>query len=219
MKNDKLSLSDVISSSWGKAKSNYSVVLFSLLIYLLIITVVGVLESGATNIASNNPSGIAIIISLFAPAIMIFRLGVQNLLSIGLTRIFLNIVDGKKAEIPQIFEAEGVFWQYLGASILYGLIIVAGILLLIVPGIYWSIKYQFAMTIVVDRKKSPTEALSISGDITSGYKWWLLLFGIVMALLNLAGLLALGLGLLITIPITLLAHIYVYRTLSLKAKS
>lgn len=55
--------------------------------------------------------------------------------------------------------------------------------------------------------------------MTKGHKGWLFGFAIVLGLLNIAGFLAFGVGLLFTIPITIMAQIYVYRQLEDLPKS
>lgn len=44
-------------------------------------------------------------------------------------------------------------------------------LLLIVPGIVWFVKYMFAGLIMVDRGCTAFDALTESGKKTKGYKW------------------------------------------------
>jgi uncharacterized membrane protein len=59
--------------------------------------------------------------------------------------------------------------------------------------------------------------LKESWRITNGNKWQLFLFGLVLIGLNLVGLLALVVGLLVTAPITWLAATHAYRTLASQA--
>ncbi len=77
-----------------------------------------------------------------------------------------------------------------------------GFLLLIIPGIYFSISYLFAHLFVWFYDIPPAEALTLSRKMVSGnfiqiFWIWLILLGF-----NLLGVLALGLGLLVTIPIS-----------------
>ena len=58
------------------------------------------------------------------------------------------------------------------------------------------------------------EALKESRSVTTGYKWDLALWSLVLIALNLLGTLLLLIGLFITMPVTLMASIYVYRRLS-----
>ena len=105
------------------------------------------------------------------------------------------------------------FFDYLIGSILYGLIVVVGLILLIIPGIIWAIKFQFFDYLIVDKGLGPIDALEKSSDITRGVKWDLFAFGILLAIINILGFLCLVVGLFVTIPVTLVAMAFVYREL------
>lgn len=89
-----------------------------------------------------------------------------------------------------------------------------GFLLLIVPGIIFALMFLFTTFIVIDRQLGPIEAMKESNRITRGHKWRLLGLLLLLTLINILGLMALGLGLLISIPVSSLAFTYAYRTLS-----
>src|SRR3989344_5163600 len=72
--------------------------------------------------------------------------------------------------------------------------------------------------IIIDTKTGPIAAMRESYAITKDSFWKILLFWIVTALFNLLGLLLFWVGLLVTVPITTFASIYIYRELS-KAKA
>jgi hypothetical protein len=109
------------------------------------------------------------------------------------------------------------FWRYFAASILVSLAVVIGMLLLIIPGIILGLMFMFATYIVIDRGVGPIEAVKESSRITKGYKWSLFGFSLLLLLLNLLGLLALGVGLLVTVPVTWLAVANAYRVLGGRA--
>ncbi len=135
-------------------------------------------------------------------------------IQIGMIKIALMFVDNKKPELNDLFNSfPHFFWKYLGASILYGLIIVGGILLLVIPGIVWAIKFQYFNYLIVDKNLGVTDALKKSSQITNGVKWPLFGFGFLLVLINYGGAILLFIGLLVTIPITMIANAYVYRTL------
>lgn len=131
----------------------------------------------------------------------------------GTISLLLKAHDAPEAARVRDLWAPQTFWPYLGASILVGLIVIAGIILLIVPGIIWSLRYLFVPYLVIDRKLSPMAALRESSRITYGHKWELLGLGIVLLCLNIVGAIALLIGLLVTIPLTSIALVHAYRTL------
>jgi uncharacterized membrane protein len=109
------------------------------------------------------------------------------------------------------------FWKYLGASILLALAVTVGFVLLIVPGIILGLMFMFATFVVIERELGPIEAMGESNRITRGHKWQLFGFVLLLVLINLLGLLALVVGLLVSIPVSTLAFVHAYRLLGGKA--
>jgi uncharacterized membrane protein len=129
----------------------------------------------------------------------------------------LLIVAGKKPNLEVIRKdlfKGNVFGHFVLASIVTDIIVIVGYLLFIIPGIYLSLKYRFTLHGVVDKRLSFSDAMNRSSEITEGVKWELIVFSIICGLTNLVGLLCLGFGLLITIPMVEIAKVYVYKHLS-----
>ncbi len=145
--------------------------------------------------------------------IIIFIL-LSILIKIGLVKLFLKVVDGQHTSWKEIFKHTELFFVYLGTSLLFGLGIAAGLVLLIIPGIYVLFTYMFAPIIVIDQKISIRNAFKKSKEMTKGVKWKLLGFLLVLGLANILGALVLFVGLLVSIPVTSLAYMSVYRKLS-----
>ena len=84
----------------------------------------------------------------------------------------------------------------------------------LVGALYLGLRYSMARLAVLDGVDI-VESLRTSKKLTDGVKWHLVLFALAIAGLNLLGFLALVVGLLVTMPISLLAFVHVY----LKLKS
>ncbi len=141
------------------------------------------------------------------------------IISIGLISIALKFLDNQEPKFEDLFSFRPYFWKYLGASILTGLIVWVGFVLLIVPGIYWALKFQFFGYFVVEQGRDPVESMRMSSRITQTVKWKLLGFGVVLAIINVVGAICLFVGLFVTIPVTLLAYASVYRRLLRQTES
>jgi uncharacterized membrane protein len=191
------SIRETIKYGWNKSKENLELVLFSTLLVLAL----GAIVSG---FQGHGPS------LLFTLIGVIFSI----IIRIGYTKIFLRMYDGEKPSFSDIFKEYGLFWKYLGVSILYGLTVLGGLILIIIPGIYWAVRFSFSPLIVVDTRSRIIASMKESYAITKGKFWKLLGFWIVMGLLNILGAIIFGIGLLVSVPVTLFASIYVYRTLS-----
>ena len=111
-----------------------------------------------------------------------------------------------------------MFFKYLIGSILYGLIVFAGTILLIIPGIIWGIQFCFYDYFIIDKGLGPIEALKRSSAITRGVKWDLFVFSLILLGINLLGALCLLIGLFATIPTTMVAIAFVYRKLLAQAE-
>lgn len=147
---------------------------------------------------------IGFLISLVASAVI----------TIAYARLALSAADGAHVDWHGLWAPEH-FLNMLGAIVIQSVIIIVGFVLLIVPGIIASLLLAFTQLALVDKKLTPIEALKESYRLTKGHLWDLFLFAIVLLLINLAGLIALVVGLLVTVPVTLIAVAYVYKKFKL----
>jgi uncharacterized membrane protein len=74
--------------------------------------------------------------------------------------------------------------------------------------------FMFATYLVIDKNMAPMDALKESRRMTYGHKWNLFLFGLGLIGINILGFLALIIGLLVSLPVTMLAMAHAYRTLA-----
>jgi uncharacterized membrane protein len=192
---------------WETFKKRPAFFIGATVVLLLALAVTGSITGGidyAITGSAEKSSGVGSLINL----------GLGTLINMGATAFSLQAHDDpERVSLSSLWHPQP-FWKFLGASLLVAIVVGIGMLLLIVPGIILGLMFLFTTYIVVDRERGPIEAMKDSKAITQGYKWQLLGFGILLALINLAGLMALAVGLLVTIPITLLAVAHAYRVLS-----
>jgi uncharacterized membrane protein len=152
--------------------------------------------------------------TVFEVVMTLVSVVVSLFVSIGLTTFALRAHDNiETVQIADLWNP-GPFWRFLGAHILTALIVFAGFLLLVIPGIIAAIGLGFVAFLVVDRGAGPVDALKESWRITKGHKWQLLLLGLALVGINIIGALLLGIGLFASIPITMVAGAHAYRTLA-----
>lgn len=83
--------------------------------------------------------------------------------------------------------------------------------------VYFSVRYQFIKFIVLDYPELRSrEAFKKSAELSKGYIWKLIGFGIVLGLLNILGAICLFVGLVVTIPVSKLAKARAYDYLKQK---
>jgi uncharacterized membrane protein len=131
----------------------------------------------------------------------------------GLILIPLRICDGEDPELSDLFSCYDLVPRYILASIAYMLLVSVGLLLLVVPGILWGIKYQFFGYHIVDEDAGALDSLRRSAEITQGAKGKLGWLFLALLGLNVAGFVCLLLGLLLTYAVTLVCCAFVYRRL------
>ncbi|MDR1998106.1 MAG: hypothetical protein LBQ83_07280 [Candidatus Margulisbacteria bacterium] len=156
-----------------------------------------------------------VLTGIFGLIICLFSIVVNVLISIGWIKILLAVLNGQKPALKYFSWADlKYFWTMLGTNILYSLIILGGYILLVIPGLVWTITYAFAPLLVIDKKLSVTQALAASRKLVSGQRWPVFLWSLAIGIFNLAGLLCLGLGLLFTLPVSFYASAYLYGRLA-----
>lgn len=109
------------------------------------------------------------------------------------------------------------FWRYLASQLMVGIAVIIGLILLIVPGVILALGFLFSAYLVIDKGRGPIEAIKESWRITKGHKWQLFLLVLAVAGINVIGFLLLLVGLIVTIPVTMLAVVHAYRTLEHRA--
>jgi uncharacterized membrane protein len=132
----------------------------------------------------------------------------------GYTKMVLSYHSGKKLPFGELFTQFKYFWRVLGASILTSIIIVFGMILFFVPGVYFALKYQFVVQLIIDKDLSISEAFRQSAKMTDGLKMSLLGFDLTLLGVVILGAIVLGVGVLVALPVVWLASVFVYRKLS-----
>ena len=150
------------------------------------------------------------------PGILV-NLALGTLINMGATAFYLAAHDNPDTVDLSVLWHPRPFWKFLGASILLMLAVAIGLVLLIVPGIIFMLMFMFTTFIVIERELGPIEAMKESRRITRGHKWQLLGFLLMLVLINLLGLLALVVGIFVSIPVSSLAFVHAYRMLAGKA--
>lgn len=174
--------------------------------------VVGAISSGVDSLLGGSAEE-----PTLAGNLVSYLLG--TLINMGVTAFYLAAHDNPDTvELSALWHPQP-FLKFLGTSILVTVVVAIGFVLLIVPGIIAMLFFLFAAFIVIDRDLGPFDAMKESMRITEGYRWPLLGFIIVLSLILVAGAIALGVGLLVAMPVATLAFTHAYRVLSGRAGS
>ncbi len=87
----------------------------------------------------------------------------------GVTSMALLSVRGKKPELSEILNKAHLWLKMLGLFIVYGLMVIFGLIALIIPGIYLAVRYWPAAYILVeDGKVGVFDAFARAQNLTKG---------------------------------------------------
>ena len=132
-------------------------------------------------------------------------------LMLGFVRIGLNIVSGKPFSVGMLFGQGGKVVRGFFAQILYGLMVVLGLLLLIFPGIYLALRYSQYLNAIVDKDMGIMDAFGYSARLTENNKLNIFVIFLFSIGILIAGCIALIVGLLFAYPMIGVMWIVAYR--------
>lgn len=129
----------------------------------------------------------------------------------GLYWYYLRKIRKERAEVGDAFAGFTLaFLQLFLGSLVSSLLIGVGFLFCILPGIYLAVAWQFTLPLIIDKRIEFWPAMELSRKVISKRWWSFLGFAIVMALVNLVGVIACCVGVFVTAPLTMIALMYAY---------
>jgi uncharacterized membrane protein len=136
----------------------------------------------------------------FVGAVVAFA--VTSPLLMGHFIVSAKLLQGQTPEFRDFFKGFQYYLPLLLLSLVAGLFIGIGTVLLIIPGIYLAVAYLFASYLVVDRRLDFWPAMELSRHTVTPRWFGYFALLLLLTLLNLAGAIALVVGLLVTIPLS-----------------
>ncbi len=144
---------------------------------------------------------------------MAASVAVSTPLFMGNFIVSAKLLQGQAPEFRDFFTGFQFFVPLLLLSVVSGIFIGIGMVLLIIPGIYLVVAYIFASTLVIDRRLDFWAAMEMSRRTVTPRWFSYFVLVLLLTVLNLVGALPLGLGLLVTIPVSFGAMTAAYRDL------
>ena len=123
-------------------------------------------------------------------------------LAAGFYIVARKIIKNESFEFGSFFDGFQFFGPLVLASLIMSIFIGIGMILLLIPGIYLAVSYILTYQFVIFGKFEFWDAMEASRKLIS--KNWFTFFGLIilLGLINLLGVIALGIGLLFTIPLS-----------------
>jgi uncharacterized membrane protein len=134
---------------------------------------------------------------------------VQSLMHAGIVRGASEIAQARKPQIGTMFSTDQL-GNVLLAGVILGVLTGIGLVLLVIPGLIVIFYTQFTMFFVVQRGLGAVDAIKASASLVSQNVGTLVGFFFAALLVYVIGLVLCGIGLLVAIPVIILAQTYTY---------
>lgn len=121
----------------------------------------------------------------------------------GYNIMWLRMLRGEDVSFNHAMDVKPFIVPLIISNLIMQVGIMLGMVLLIVPGIIMALGLMMTPFMVIDKNLSAVEALKGSWALMDGYKGQMLLVSIIGMAVNFAGVLMCGLGLLVSVPLTI----------------
>ena len=195
------SIGDIAGKSWQLVSGFKAVFWLTMLAYIGAAMALGFI-TGAINSAIGN-AVVAVALELVSSALLMP-------LMVGLVMLGVRHAAGKDISFAMAGRYYNRIVPLFALNILVMLIVFLGLLALVIPGIYLAISYAFAAPLMVEKNMGIWEAMETSRKAIT--RCWFRYFGLALlsGLVMFAGALALGIGLIWTMPMAVLMFASVY---------
>ena len=198
-----LEFGTVLGEAWESTKGNKGTIWLAVLIVAVISIVVQLVTSLVLEIFLGPPVstiiGQLVIILLTSP------------LTVGMFLIGVRCASNIEARSGSVLNYYDKMIPLFLTTVLMYILILIGFVLLIIPGIYLSVSYYFALPLVAEKNLSPWEALETSRK-TVTHKWFTVFFlAIVISLILFVSAIPLLIGLIWTVPWSVLVFGTIYK--------
>ena len=184
-----LGVGDLFRRGWETFKANIGMSILMFLLY----TVLTNLGSGGFG---RDGGGFSMILNLAGILI-------TGPVMAGTYYAFLRMARGEQVSFGMMFEGFQVFVKAFGVFWLMAIAILVGLVLLIVPGVILALGLIPVMFLVLDENLGVVDTLKRAWAMTDGHKGSLFLLILALIGLNILGLLALVIGVIVTATLSL----------------
>ncbi len=191
-----------IKEAFNILKKNLGFVILLAIIWIVITNIPVTLVSASLQSELRGPNSKEALSKLFRfilyylPVILIWSFVITP----GLYKIHLKLTRNLPSRLSEIFTDFSTIVRLAIASFVLSFIVIIGFILLIVPGVYFALRFQLFGFLIVDKGLGPIEALKESWRLTEGKVGNLFVLGLIV--FGIALLYSLASGLII-LPFTL----------------
>lgn len=222
-------LGATVNWAWAKFQQNLAMIVGALILIVgvVIIEFVGlaivsslttpksvVCDNTGTTFGCHTTGGTPFIVSMILSLAVGFVILVfAQIVAAGLIRGSLGVTQGRAFEIADVFNFAQL-GQVVVTSLIVGAAVFVGSILCYIPGIIAGFLLSYSLYFVIDKDMAPMDAVKASYELTTKNLGSTIIWYLVGGLIAVAGAIACGIGIIATIPITLLGTAYTYKKLT-----
>ncbi len=132
----------------------------------------------------------------------------------GILNLVLKACRGQPYSFGDVFSGGRWLLPIVIGNILTGLGVAFAMPFLIFPAVILALGWMFTSFCIVDQNLGAIDGMSKSWEITNGHKGALFVYGLLVALIMVVGLLACCVGILVAIPLSAISTAYIYLRLT-----
>lgn len=216
---------DAFGFGWNKFKANVGPILVVALVLFAVLAVIQILQfvvtggsdtsfeidptTGQLESSDSGLLGGSILASLFFGGLSFL---VQMVIQSGIVKGALDLTRGKPIALGSMFS--GINWvQVIIASLILAVATMIGFVLCILPGFAVMFFTAFTLYFIIDKGMPAIDAIKASISFTLANAGTLIVFFLACIAAYVVGTLLCFVGLLVAIPVVVLAQAYTFRTL------
>jgi uncharacterized membrane protein len=203
----RLDVGSSLSYGWKKFQENVGPFIILVIAVFAVIVVLSIVRAVLT------PSSGGLIAILWSLALSAIVYIVSFIVQAGVWRAGLGVTRGEEPNVGMLTQTTNI-GPYILTVIVVGLGAFVGFILCIIPGIIWLIFTAYAPILALDKGMGPGEAISTSISWVRENLGQVFLILFVSYLVYIAGAILCCVGLLVSIPVALVAIVYSYRALN-----
>lgn len=198
----KFMISEVFSTSWKYTKSQIWVLVGLFIGYFILSLIISLFGMPAEGSMVGK-----IVVNLISAIIgCVFML--------GYFKNMFQTIDGEEPQFSAYGQQSRKIVTYFVASLIMGIAVSIGTILLIVPGIYLALRLQFYSAYIVEEDCGIMESLQKSWKLTEGQVMPLFLLALAMIGIALVGCILFFVGLFVAAPLIYMMQCYTFRKLN-----
>lgn len=208
---------DAFSYGWKKFQEYLGPILIAMLLFLVVGALVNFIASlfagGFGEITDVDDIGVGMFFSFGTLVFSLLSALVSLLIQAAVVRGALDITKGERIDLNTFLSTENL-GQIVLAAILLAIGTAIGLVLCIIPGLILIFYSQFTYQFIIDKGLPAWDAIKASFDLVNRNVGTVIVLFLASILAFFIGAILCGIGLLVTIPVTIIATAYAYRMMT-----